>query len=94
MAERTTIELKRDTWKELQARKEPGDSFDDVVNDLIDVPNEFRVTCGECGADGGTYDFTVNHGEPAFCPWCGEEIDAIPSDDEPTALSWRPDRRR
>lgn len=35
MAETTTIEIKSNTWKELNRRKEPGDSFDDVVQRLL-----------------------------------------------------------
>lgn len=35
MAETTTIEIKTDTWRELNAQKEPGDSFDDVVRRLL-----------------------------------------------------------
>ena len=58
-----------------------------------DVPNEYRVTCRECGADGGTYDFLVNHDGPNYCPWCGAEVDgddvrAIEAAEEPTALTW------
>lgn len=31
----TTVELKRETWEELHIRKNPGDSFDDVVTRLL-----------------------------------------------------------
>jgi len=35
--ETTTIEIERTTWKELNAEKqEPGESFNDVVNRLLD----------------------------------------------------------
>jgi predicted CopG family antitoxin len=36
MADITTIEVSTDTWKQLNQMKEPGDSFDDVVSDLLD----------------------------------------------------------
>lgn len=31
----TSIEVKKSTWKELNQRKEPGDSFDDVIQRLL-----------------------------------------------------------
>lgn len=37
MSEDTTnIRISKDTWKELNARKEPGDSFDDVISRLLE----------------------------------------------------------
>jgi predicted CopG family antitoxin len=36
MADTTTVEIKTETWRELNARKEPGDSFDDVIRRLLD----------------------------------------------------------
>lgn len=37
----TTIEVQRETWKELNARKEgPGDSFDDVIRRLLEDTDE------------------------------------------------------
>ncbi|WP_143040885.1 DUF7557 family protein [Halopenitus malekzadehii] len=35
MSEDTTIRISRDTWKRLTSLKEPGDSHDDVINDLL-----------------------------------------------------------
>lgn len=35
MAEYTTINVKPETWKQLNARKNPGDSFDDVIQRLL-----------------------------------------------------------
>jgi predicted CopG family antitoxin len=32
----TTIQVKVETWKELNGRKEPGQSFDDVIQELLD----------------------------------------------------------
>ena len=34
------IRIKRDTWQHLHNRKGPGDSFDDVIRDLIDQVEE------------------------------------------------------
>jgi predicted CopG family antitoxin len=36
MADTTTIEIKTGTWKQLNQRKEPGDSFDDVISRLLE----------------------------------------------------------
>lgn len=35
MADTTTIEVSRETWRKLNAFKHPGDSFDDAVNRVI-----------------------------------------------------------
>ncbi|MFW5918528.1 MAG: DUF7557 family protein [Haloferacaceae archaeon] len=40
MAEDVNIRIKRDTWKRLHALKEPGDSFDDVITDLLEEAEE------------------------------------------------------
>lgn len=34
--ETTTVTVSKDTWKELHLRKDPGDSFDDVIRDLLE----------------------------------------------------------
>lgn len=36
----THIRVTEETWKRLNARKGPGDSFDDVINDLLDLHEE------------------------------------------------------
>lgn len=36
MAETTTIEIKKETWRRLNSRKYPGDTFDDVVDRVLD----------------------------------------------------------
>lgn len=36
----TSIQVERDTWKELMMRKEPGDTFDDVIRDLLEQAEE------------------------------------------------------
>lgn len=35
MGDDTTIRISRNTWRRLHNRKEPGDSFDDVLDDLL-----------------------------------------------------------
>lgn len=36
----TSIEIKKSTWKELNQQKEPGDSFDDVIQRLLHAREE------------------------------------------------------
>ena len=36
MADTTTIEVKDETWKQLNMRKDRGDSFDDVIQRLLE----------------------------------------------------------
>lgn len=38
MTETTTIEITREQWKELNSRKEPGDSMKDVIDRLLSDP--------------------------------------------------------
>jgi hypothetical protein len=62
--------------------------------DATSIPKEFRVVCSDCGADGGTYSFTVLQGEPSYCPWCGHTVDGdvtsvVSAETETTALSHR-----
>ena len=33
----TSIQVRNETWQELNARKQPGDTFDDVIQRLLDV---------------------------------------------------------
>lgn len=41
MAEdKTTVTVSDDTWKRLTKRKSRGDSFDDVIQDLLDIAEE------------------------------------------------------
>lgn len=35
MAGKTTIKVKNETWKQLNRQKEPGDTFDDVIERLL-----------------------------------------------------------
>ena len=37
MRSTTTIEVKNETWKELNAKKEPGESFDDVIQRVLEL---------------------------------------------------------
>jgi predicted CopG family antitoxin len=40
MGSDTTIRVKQETWRGLHERKEPGDSMDDVIRDLLDSAEE------------------------------------------------------
>jgi len=35
-----TVDLSKQTWKRLTARKEPGDTFDDVVVELLNTAEQ------------------------------------------------------
>jgi rRNA maturation endonuclease Nob1 len=63
-----------------------------VMTEEVEVPNEYRLVCADCGADGGTYSSIVPHDEPSHCPWCGHEVDGnvtatVAGDSEATGLS-------
>lgn len=54
MAETTTIEITKSRWKELNGRKEPGDSFDDVIRRLLEEDQGDDVDAQKAGeTDGG-----------------------------------------
>jgi predicted CopG family antitoxin len=36
----TSIRIKNDTWQRLNARKAPGKSFDDIINEILDELEE------------------------------------------------------
>jgi predicted CopG family antitoxin len=38
--DRTNVQVTTETWKRLHMRKEPGDSFDDVISELLDIAEE------------------------------------------------------
>lgn len=40
MPDDTSIRIRKSTWRQLHERKEPGDSFDDVIADLLDDAQE------------------------------------------------------
>lgn len=43
MSEDTSIRIKVDTWKRLNERKSlPNESFDDVINDLLDKAEQLE----------------------------------------------------
>lgn len=75
MAETTTIEISREHWRGLNARKEPGDSFDDVVGRLLE--DESDPSGG--GGDG--------EGQPVECDHCGHEWAYTGSSSRPTCPS-------
>jgi predicted CopG family antitoxin len=35
----TTVTVSVEVWRELQSRKDPGDSFDDVLRDVLEISN-------------------------------------------------------
>ena len=65
----TSIEVKKSTWKTLNQQKEPGDSFDDVVQRLLARPEEPVEAEEEPPED-------VD--EAKVCPDCGEVFDSVP----------------
>jgi hypothetical protein len=88
---RTSIQVSEELADELHERKQRGDSYEDVVWRLMDIPGEYRITCGACGFDGGSYDFKPDAEPPNYCPQCGKEIgenERVAGDVEPTGLSW------
>ena len=38
----TTVKVSTDTWKRLNRRKGPGDSFDDVIEQLLDLAEDIE----------------------------------------------------
>lgn len=36
----TTVKVKHETWAKLNQLKEPGDSFDDIISDLLEQAEE------------------------------------------------------
>jgi len=40
MTDTITIRVSEDTWSRLNRRKGPGDSFDDVVSEVLDIVEE------------------------------------------------------
>jgi len=46
-SDRTTVNVKNETWKRLMLRKEPGDSFDDVIQGILDEVEESDGENGE-----------------------------------------------
>ena len=41
MAEgKTNVEVTNETWRRLTLRKEPGKTYDDIIQDLLDIAEE------------------------------------------------------
>jgi hypothetical protein len=41
MAEgKTNVEVTNDTWRRLTLRKEPGKTYDDIIEELLDIAEE------------------------------------------------------
>ena len=62
----TSIEVKKSTWKTLNQQKEPGDSFDDVIQRLLHAPEEQPEEPPE------------DVDEAKVCPDCGDVFDSVP----------------
>jgi len=62
----TSIEVKKSTWKTLNQQKEPGDSFDDVIQRLLHAGDE------------DTQDTPEDFDEAKVCPDCGEVFASVP----------------
>ena len=69
----TSIEVKKSTWKTLNGLKEPGDSFDDVVQRLLARPEEPVVTEPEPEEEP-----PEDVDEAKVCPDCDEVFDSVP----------------
>lgn len=68
----TSVEIKKSTWKELNQQKEPGDSFDDVIQRLLARPEE-PVEPDPDGEEGES-DY---HDDAFDCPDCGRSFDSF-----------------
>jgi rubrerythrin len=70
---RTSIQATDELADELHRRKEQGESHEDVIRRLMDIPGEYRIDCNACGFDGGTFDYAKARA-PEHCPGCGIAI--------------------
>lgn len=39
MSEKTTIQVSNQTWKRLNEQRNPGESFDDIINSMLEGGN-------------------------------------------------------
>lgn len=42
MPDDTTVRISRDTWRRLNRRREPGDSFEDVIDRVLDTADQYE----------------------------------------------------
>lgn len=47
MEERTTVNVSKETWKRLTLRRDPGDTYNDVIAELLDIADECESEEGE-----------------------------------------------
>lgn len=82
MVEKTTIEVRRETWRRLNAEKNPGDSFDDVIVGLLEgadrvdevvEPGEEAIKCEHCGHEW----VTSSEARRPTCPTCSLKTDRV-----------------
>lgn len=89
MAEKVNIEVARETWSELNARKGPGDSFDDVVSRTLDRHDELEELVEE--RDRADQDDVGEHFREDVAALEAEDAEAIglepDVDDEKTLVS-------
>jgi len=48
---RTNVKVSAETWRELNARKMPGDTFDDVIQRMLDDVEDDQVSSQPADAD-------------------------------------------
>jgi len=74
----TSIEVKKSTWKTLNQQKEPGDSFDDVVQRLLARPEPGEVPQEPPETDADETASQEPHDDARTCPDCGRHFDSVP----------------
>jgi predicted CopG family antitoxin len=42
VADTVTVRVSEETWSRLNQRKGPGDSFDDVISEVLDIAEEYE----------------------------------------------------
>lgn len=81
MVEKTTIEVRRETWRRLNAEKlEPGESFDTVVRRLLDRPGSEAAESADSGRSAGA----EGEGERVRCEHCGHVWTTKSESERPT----------
>lgn len=68
----TSIEIKKSTWKELNQQKEPGDSFDDVIQRLLARPEESEPAEPD---DSDDTEEPIYQDDALACPDCGKQFE-------------------
>lgn len=74
----TSIEVKKSTWKTLNRQKEPGDSFDDVVQRLLARPERGEVPEQAPEPDVDETGAQEPQDDARTCPDCNRTFDSVP----------------